>query len=556
MGVNRANLTMLPFQQPDRGARCEHDQEPDDYDDGAVPVVLEERSDHHDQAGQRPDGQVDAPGQDHAFLPERDERGRRDQHGERAEVEVGQEPDVVHLGVDGQGHDGQGQHAGRGVVAAGGFAQPGSGCALCRRPVRLAAAAGRGQHGVRDGVLGDLLAAEFGHHLAGGEDQHPVAEPFQLPGIGGDDDHAGPSVGGLAQDAVDLGPGADVDALGRLLGQQQRRLLVQQRPGQQHLLLVAAGQAEHIGFNGRCLDRQVLALGLGGPGLGARPDDPPAAELAERGDHGVLPHRERAEQALAEPVGGQVDHARIQRGGRTVCLERRPAQYGPAGRVLEPGQGAQELGLAVADDAGQADDLPGVRGQRHVVEGPVGQVLDDQRGIVSDGLRLGRELGGHRPADDELEQPGVFDVADSEAAADCAVAEHRDLLAQFAHLGQPVGDVHHGHPGGGQPAQLGEQGSGLLGAERGGGSSRISTDGSAASDLATSSSWRWTTLRLPTRWPSAAVQPTRASWDLAQPSAPCPPCPSWLSWLSWPTWPAARSWSGSHMAMFSRRNWS
>ena len=72
------------------------------------------------------------------------------------------------------------------------------------------------------------------------------------------------------------------------------------------------------------------------------------------------------------------------------------------------------------------------------------------------GLRLRRELGRYRPADDQLEQPGVFDVADSETAADRAVPEHRDLLAQFAHLGQPVGDVDHGYAVGGQPAQLGE----------------------------------------------------------------------------------------------------
>src|SRR2546430_11555188 len=44
---------------------------------------------------------------------------------------VGQEPHVVRLGIHGQHDDGQGQYAGRGVVAAGGAAQPGPGSAFC-----------------------------------------------------------------------------------------------------------------------------------------------------------------------------------------------------------------------------------------------------------------------------------------------------------------------------------------------------------------------------------------------------------------------------------------
>ena len=182
--------------------------------------------------------------------------------------------DVVRLGVHGQHDDGQGQHAGRGVVAADGPAQPGLWqCSLSAAPLAGPPAwlRRRVEVSMACAMASSVtwLAAEFGHHLAGGEDHDPVAEPFQLPGIGGHDDHAGACVGGLAQDAVDLGPGADVDALGRLLGEQQRGPLVEQRPGQQHLLLVAAGQAEHVGVDGRRLDGQVLALRFDGAGLGS-----------------------------------------------------------------------------------------------------------------------------------------------------------------------------------------------------------------------------------------------------------------------------------------------
>ena len=122
--------------------------------------------------------------------------------------------------------------AGRGVVAPAGPAQPGPAARAAsdsarrsaapgRRVVGLLAPPGRGHHGVRDGVLPDLVAAQLGDDVAGGEDRDPVAEAFQLPDVGGHDDHRGAGVGHLAQDAVDLGPRADVDALGRLLGQQQ-----------------------------------------------------------------------------------------------------------------------------------------------------------------------------------------------------------------------------------------------------------------------------------------------------------------------------------------------
>ena len=46
-----------------------------------------------------------------------------------------------------------------------------------------------------------------------------------------------------------------------------------------------------------------------------------------------------------------------------------PADSDLAGRMQQAGQRAQELALAVAGDAGDADDLAAARGQAHVVEG-------------------------------------------------------------------------------------------------------------------------------------------------------------------------------------------
>ena len=165
-----------------------------------------------------------------------------------------------------------------------------------------------------------------------------------------------------------------------------------------------------------------------------------------------------------------------QRGVRAARLERHAAQVSAAGRAAQPGQRAEELALPIAHDPGQPDDLPGRRGQRDVVESAGGKVPHGQhRGLrrPGGGCAPAAALAGnsalHGPAHDELEELGVGDVLDCERAPDAPVAQHRDPLAEFAHLGQPVGDVHDGHPAGGHPAQFGEQGRGVIGAQGGGG---------------------------------------------------------------------------------------
>ena len=70
----------------------------------------------------------------------------------------------------------------------------------------------------------------------------PVADPEQLGEIRADDQDRLALRGQLAEQAIDLGLGADVDAAGRLVEQQDVGLLVQQ-PRQGHLLLVAAREA-------------------------------------------------------------------------------------------------------------------------------------------------------------------------------------------------------------------------------------------------------------------------------------------------------------------------
>ena len=85
-----------------------------------------------------------------------------------------------------------------------------------------------------------LAALQHPHDAAVIEDQHAVAAADQLVIVGAVEQDRGTGVGELAQQAVELLLGADVDAAGRVVEQDHAR------PGQQpladhHLLLVAAG---------------------------------------------------------------------------------------------------------------------------------------------------------------------------------------------------------------------------------------------------------------------------------------------------------------------------
>jgi hypothetical protein len=71
-----------------------------------------------------------------------------------------------------------------------------------------------------------------------------VAKPDQLRQFGRDDDDADTLLGQVAQDAVDLGLGADVDAPRRLVEEDHLRIDREQL-GERHLLLIAARQARH-----------------------------------------------------------------------------------------------------------------------------------------------------------------------------------------------------------------------------------------------------------------------------------------------------------------------
>ena len=86
------------------------------------------------------------------------------------------------------------------------------------------------------------LARQLADDPSGEQHDEPVGEGEQLVEVLGDQQHPAAGVAHPAQLLVDVGVGADVEATSRL-GGDERPGLARQRPGEEHLLHVAARQA-------------------------------------------------------------------------------------------------------------------------------------------------------------------------------------------------------------------------------------------------------------------------------------------------------------------------
>ena len=143
------------------------------------------------------------------------------------------------------------------------------------------------------------------------------------------------------------------------------------------------------------------------------------------------------------PVGGHVRRDVVQLAvGQLVVADADRARR----RADEPGEGAQQLALAVADDAGDADDLAAV-GR----EGDVGEARRPRarrRRAPAARPPAARCLGGKvdsswRPTIIASSSSSVTSV-DVDRARGAAVAQHGDPVGELAHLGEAVGDVDDG----------------------------------------------------------------------------------------------------------------
>ena len=110
------------------------------------------------------------------------------------------------------------------------------------------------------------------------------------------------------------------------------------------------------------------------------------------------------------------------------------------------GQGLDQLALAVAGDAGHADDLAGPDIQRQPVDRALADIVGDRQAFDAQ-HRLARHAGlaldqhaGFAPADHHLGHGVVVELGGRPRAHELAAAQHRHRVAEGIHLAELVSD--------------------------------------------------------------------------------------------------------------------
>ena len=138
-------------------------------------------------------------------------------------------------------------------------------------------------------VLGDLGARQRADDGAIAQDDDPVRTLHDLLELRRDQNDRQPRFGQIADQALDLGLGADVDAA-RWIVEEQHPWLEAQDAGEQDLLLVSAGQLADPLIGARRLDPQAAHERLDERVLPALRDEPGARDGRQRREHDVLAH--------------------------------------------------------------------------------------------------------------------------------------------------------------------------------------------------------------------------------------------------------------------------
>src|SRR5262249_54994706 len=102
----------------------------------------------------------------------------------------------------------------------------------------------RRERRVEHGVLAHRLLVELRDNAAGSHDEYAVRQAEELLVLGGDHEDADPFGSQGVDELVDRSLRADVDAPGRLVGDEDLRT-AEQPLGEHHLLLIAAGERVH-----------------------------------------------------------------------------------------------------------------------------------------------------------------------------------------------------------------------------------------------------------------------------------------------------------------------
>ena len=207
-----------------------------DATQGSTPLEEQQAGDHHRQRGDRTDRKVDAARDQQDRHADDDDAFDREGHRHGPHVVPGQEigrgeghHDEQHQDDEDQpglAHPQQAAEALSGAVRAVAVAvadgvRRDRHCSLRPHRRRGRSLGDRGQ--VHDVLLRHLVARDLAGDAPLAHDQHAVADADQFGQLGRDDDDADAVARQVAQDAVDLGLGADIDAARRLVEEDHLR---------------------------------------------------------------------------------------------------------------------------------------------------------------------------------------------------------------------------------------------------------------------------------------------------------------------------------------------
>src|SRR5581483_8603548 len=266
-------------------------------------------------------------------------------------------------------------------------------------------AADRADDRLGDAALAQLAAGDLVHDPSAREDDDPVAQPGQLERVARLDDHRHSLVRLRAQRLVDVEPGADVDALRRLVRQDDVQVAAQERPRQRHLLLVATGQEPYrLLDGGRAHLQPAHELG-DGVVLAAAADEAGAAEATQHLDRRVRADAEHGEERLAHAVAAEQEDARAQRRVRPAEVDVGTVALHGSPRPLGAAEAAEQLVLAVPFRPREAEDLAPAQGDVDGAEAVPLEPRDAEQDLVARTAPVAlREGELERPADHERDE--------------------------------------------------------------------------------------------------------------------------------------------------------
>ena len=297
--------------------------------------------------------------------------------------------------------------------------------------------------GAQEGRLVGLRRRELVDHPPAEDDDGAIADAMDLVELRGEEQDRRAGLGELADEAVDLLLGADVDPARRVVEEEGAHAAVEP-PRDRHFLLVATRQAPHLRL-GSGVDLEAVDGAAHDLPLAAHVDRPPSAQRGDPRQGNVLAHGSLHEQGRGA-IGRHEDDPGPDRVGRVA--ECRGASVDEDLTVRRAGlarEHGEQLVLALALERRQPQHLPGAELEgdaRQVASGaqvagfePRPRIRGCRRRRRGAGWRLvllGARLAGgtEHERDDLLLRPLTHvEHADRGAVAQdrCAVAEAGDL---------------------------------------------------------------------------------------------------------------------------------